>query len=1320
MAKKIITTKKAVKNSSSFVKEKKEEKLASKSNSASKKTNSTSKSASVVVKKVVKTEKNEIKKEAKAEVKTEKRPIAKNENKVPVEKKTGKKTEKKVSISADEDVSTWATVSAIAEHHEPLKQEFKPVDPRLPKAFHKYQELNGRIYLSNPKTYGRLPDLLSLQKKGYNDFLQYYLPTLFEEMNPIRDLGGNKLNITITDVQVAEPTVDIDTCKKKEQTYGWIITAKIKLSEKIVDEKTKKESEKVLFNKRANVGTLPLMTPTATYIVNWVERVVISQIVRSYWIFYSPKEVNRCSFKVIPENGPWLEVDVEKAWTIVGRINKSRKFPITALLRVFGYESDESIREVFEDCFDEEDINYIDLTLKKDKDTHDAISAAEFIYNKLRPGEIIDAESALDYVKAQFMDPNRIKVWRIARRKINAKLWLKKPLGSDLANIFDEEDLVASLVYLLNLCNHKKWYYIDDSDHLSNKRIRTMWEVLYSHLQPVMRKFVKSVWGKLSVLNTENSLKITDLVNFKMIDNAIKSFFATSQLSQFLDQINPLSEIEHKRRITALGPGGLKRETAKFEVRDVHASHYGRICPIETPEWQNIGLVTHQALYSRINEEWFLETPALKIFRQVSPRKSELVHRIAHRDICELDGKWNETKKIIVSEDSYIDEKKAEIIEKFYGKSGTPIKVKPFFTDEIEYISPEMDEKTVIADATSPVDEWWNIKTNRVAARHFTEMSTFHINEVTHMDVNLSQIFSPNVAVIPFVDHNDAVRASISTSQQRQAVPLLRNEAPLVGTWKEKAIMAMTNAVINAEEDGEVLYVDWKRVKVKYKSGTKEYELITFLKSNNKTAMVQCPCVHPGQKVKKWDLLAEGPSAVNWEMSLGTNIRIAFMPWKWYNYEDAIVVSQRLVRNDTLTSMHIEEHEIEVAETKLGPEETTNDIPWVSLAKLSNLDDEWIIRIWSIVKGWDILIWKITPKSEWELTPEEKLIQAIFGDKSKNVKDTSLYLPSGSEGKVIDVVILDAKKWDNLMAGVKKKIKVYVAMTRKIEVWDKLAWRHGNKGIVSIVVPEEDMPYSADGQPIDIVLNSLWVISRMNLGQLFETQLGLIAKSLGIKFAVPTFGDFGINQMLELADEIWFKDKLETTLYDGQTWEPYEQKVTVWYMHIIKLVHMVEDKIHARSVGPYSLITQQPLGWKSRQWGQRFWEMEVWALEAYSAVYTLQEMLTVKSDDVIGRNKLYESIIKGQKPKIGGLPESFNLLTYLFRGIGQNIQPLTSDEIERIQDERIEKIKSLGLSGLMSEMSIPEENGGEVDSNEEKEEIMDKVTEDLEDFGQTE
>jgi DNA-directed RNA polymerase subunit beta len=607
-------------------------------------------------------------------------------------------------------------------------------------------------------------------------------------------------------------------------------------------------------------------------------------------------------------------------------------------------------------------------------------------------------------------------------------------LGTQESNIFDAEDLLAMIKYLVNLSNNKKGYYVDDSDHLSNKRVRTTGEILYSHLQPIMRKFVKSVGGKLSVLNLENPIKITDLVNFKMLDNAIKSFFATSQLSQFLDQINPLSEIEHKRRITALGPGGLKRETAKFEVRDVHPSHYGRICPIETPEGQNIGLVVHQALYSRINAEGFLETPALKIFREVDAKKAQLINKIADKDMYELDAKGNPTKKLIVGEDNYIDEKAALAIEKYYGGEKKPIRVKPFFTDEIEYISPEMDEKTVTADATSPIDEYNNIRAKRVAARHYTEMETFHINDVTHMDVNLSQIFSPNVSVIPFVDHNDAVRASIATSQQRQALPLLKNTSPLVGTGQEREVVRMTNAVILAEEEGEVIYVDGKRIKIKYKAGTKEYELITFLKSNHKTAIVQIPRVNLGQKVKKGDLLAEGPSSVNGELSLGNALRIAFMPRKGYNYEDAIVVSQRLVKDDELTSMHIEEHEIEVADTKLGPEETTNDIPGISLAKLNNLDEEGIIRIGSIVKGGDILIGKITPKSEGELTPEEKLIQAIFGDKSKNVKDTSLYLPSGSEGKVIDVVILDAKKGDNLMAGVRKKIKVYVATTRKIEI----------------------------------------------------------------------------------------------------------------------------------------------------------------------------------------------------------------------------------------------------------------------------------------------
>lgn len=549
-----------------------------------------------------------------------------------------------------------------------------------------------------------------------------------------------------------------------------------------------------------------------------------------------------------------------------------------------------------------------------------------------------------------------------------------------------------------------------------------------------MRKFTKSIKGKLSVLNLENQIKLTDLVNFKIIDNAIKSFFATSQLSQFLDQINPLAEIEHKRRITALGPGGLKRETAKFEVRDVHPSHYGRICPIETPEGQNIGLVLYQALYSIVNEEGFIETPAMKVLSDVAAKKSELTNRIANNDIFELDAKGNPTKKVLVEDGHYITEKIASEIEKNYAKLGQRIPVRPFLIDEIEYISPELDEKYYIADIATPLDEHKNILSKRVAGRHFTEMAVFHVKDITHVDINPSQFLSPNTGLIPFVDHNDAVRAAIGTNQHRQALPLLKAESPLVGTGLEADIIEDTYAILKADDDGEVVYVDGKRIKVKYKSGVKEYQLIVFKKSNQKTVIHQRPTVTLKQKVKKGDLLAEGPSVQGGEMATGKNLRVAFMPWEGYNYEDAIVISQRLVKDDELTSIHIEDYEVEVADTKLGPEETTNDIPGVSLSKLKNLDEDGIVRIGSTVKGGDILVGKITPKSEGELSPEEKLIQAIFGDRSKSVKDTSLYLPSGSEGKVVDVVILDAKKGDNLMAGVKKKIKVFVAMTRKIEV----------------------------------------------------------------------------------------------------------------------------------------------------------------------------------------------------------------------------------------------------------------------------------------------
>lgn len=1168
---------------------------------------------------------------------------------------------------------------------------------------------SGRIFLSEQRKFAQLPDLLALQKKGFTDFINIYIHKMFEDINPIQDIAGEKHVIEIDEVEVSSPLHDIDICKKKELTYGGVISAKVKLIDSV--------SKKILFSKKANVGIMPIITPNASYIINGVERVVISQIVRSYGVFYSQKDfVHSC--KLIPERGSWLEISVEKSGHVVARLNKSRKFSVTALLRAFGLESDEAIKKSFgSDVFDDTDTNFIDLTLAKDPSS-DALSAAEFIYGKLRPGELVDVQNALDYIKAQFLTPERIHLGRIARRKINAKLNLDKKFDDPTSNLFDTEDLVAALKYLFNIVNQKKGYYLDDADHLSNKRIRTMGEILYSHLQPVMRKFVKSVKGKLSVLNDENPLKITDLVNFKIVDNAIKSFFATSQLSQFLDQINPLAEMEHKRRITALGPGWLKKETAKFDVRDLHGSHYGRICPIETPEWQNIGLVLYQALYSNINDEGFIETPALKIFQDCEADAEKLLNKIARHDIVELDAKGKETKKIIVAEWHYIDEKIAKVIEKHYKKLGSRVSVNPYFTDELVYISPEMDEKVVVAWVNTAIDEFGNVLEKRVPARHFDHMELFHVREITHMDVNPSQIFSANTSLIPFVNHNDAVRAMIATNQHRQGIPLIKSESPLIGTGLEDDIVDNTHQIITAEGEGEVIYIDGKRIRVKYKKGgTKEYELITFKKSNQKTIINQQPKVTLAQKVKEGDILIEWSAVQKGEIAVGKNLKVAFMPWQGYNYEDAIVISSRLVKDNELTSIHIEEHEIEVSETKLGPEETTNDIPGISLAKLQDLDENGIVRIGSVVKWGDILVGKITPKSEGELTPEEKLIQAIFGDKSKSLKDTSLYLPAGTEGKVIDVVVLDSKKGDNLLAGVRQKIKVYVAQTRKIEVGDKLAAKHGNKGIISIVVPEEDMPYTEDGVSVDIVLNPLGVISRMNMGQVFETQLGLVAKTLGVKFAVPTFAEFGQEQIKELAKKAGLSDDLRLKLYDGRTGEAFPSKITVGYMHMMKLNHMVEDKIHARSVWPYALITQQPLWGKARDGWQRFGEMEVWALEAYSAVHTLQEMLTIKSDDVVGRNKAYEAIIKNQNLKINWLPESFNYLTYILKGLAQDVQPISKEEMEDYNKEKMDKIQSLNLSWLTGAfLNIVDEN--EVDLTEtDKGEMIENILKDFEESG---
>jgi len=1160
----------------------------------------------------------------------------------------------------------------------------------------------GRVFLAEQRKIADFPDLLEWQKKWFDQFLNYYVHQLFREIMPIEYTAWDqKIVLSISDIKLEAPTISIDEAKRAEKNYAGILKWKLKLVN---------ETEwTVLFNKEVNIAMLPVLTPNYSYIINWVERVIISQIVKSFGIFFSKNEKElTTSFKIVPKKWVWLEVIVEKRGYITVRIDRSRKFPLTALLRVLGYETNESIRTIFPET-SEKDVDYIWLTLKKDTTTN-AEEAALFIYNKIRPGENIDPESAIDYIKNMFLNPSRMELGSIVLRKINSKLNLKKDASKEEDNLLTDDIIIEATKYLLNLANNKRGYYEDDVDYLSNRRVRLFGEILYNHLQPIFRRFAKSIRWKLSVLdlNEIKTLKITDLVNFKMIDNSIKSFFATSQLSQFLDQVNPIAELEHKRRLTALWPGGIKRETATFEVRDVHPSHYGRICPIETPEWHNIGLVIYQALYSRINEDGFLEVPAAKVINTLPPKSELLINRIADEDI--FDKKWN----VIVKDGDYIDEKAAKKIEKEYT---TDIKVRPFVSDEIEYISPENDEKYIIADATIPLDEHKNIMAKRVPGRHYYDMEMYHVNDVTHMDVDPSCIFSANTSSISFVDHNDPVRALMGTNMQRQAVPLIKPEAPLCGTGLEWDIAEKTYAVKKAEDDWEVIYVDANRLKIKYKKlWVKEYKISTFKKSNQKSMIHQVPVVSLGQKVKKWDILFEWPSVVNGELAIWKNLRVAFMPYEGYNFEDAIVINKRLVQDDSLSVVHIVDFEIEVNETKLWPEETTADIPSVSLAKLKNLDENGIVKIWTYVEGGDILVWKVTPKSEWDLTPEEKLIHAIFGDKSKSVKDTSLYLPAGTFGKVVDIVVLDVEKWDDLPANVLKKIKVYVAQTRKIEVWDKMSWRHWNKGIVAKIVKEEDMPFTEDGQPVDILLNPLWVVSRMNLWQVLETHLWLVAKAIWENLAVPLFSDFGREDIQKLFVKLWLPEDGKFTLIDGKTGEKYDKKVTVWYMYMLRLVHMVEDKIHARSVGPYSLITQQPLGGKAHNWWQRLWEMEVWALEAYSAVDTLQEMLTIKSDDVAWRNKAYESIIKWEPIHVQWLPESFNLLVYELKGLAQNVVFLNKEQIENIHRERMERIKELNLKGIT--LNKEDELETNYEDIEEKEHVINEVIKEMEEYGE--
>lgn len=917
-------------------------------------------------------------------------------------------------------------------------------------------------------------------------------------------------------------------------------------------------------------------------------------------------------------------------------------------------ESNAEILDTFKDLGEEIIANHFVPTLEKDK-TKNRIDALHAIYKVLRPGDLATDERVEELFQTTFLDDKRFDLGEIARMKIQKKLKIETQYTDEKGRFLSLDEISKALKYFLNLRAGKEGFEIDDIDHLENRRVRAVGELVQEKIKVGLQRMERIAKDRMTIVELEDATPGT-FINSRPLVAILKEFFSSSQLSQFMDQTNPLSELAHKRRISALWPGWLTRERASFEVRDVHPTQYGRICPIATPEGPNIGLVLHLASYSRVDKYGFILTPFRKVLHSVKNDGKSATNKIALNDIVGDDG------KVIVADKEKITAEQAKTMkEKISSKE---IEVRGYLSGDYDYFDAHQERVLVIAEANSEIDEHGNFKKTRLGSRHNAEPTLSHVREITHIDVSPKQTMSTDTALLPFLEHDDATRAEMGTNMMRQAVPLVKPESPIVGTGMERSVWENSGYVIVAKWEWEIIWVDAKHITVLYDNGEKViHELRTFKRSNHDELIHQRPVCSSGQKIKQWDILADGQCIDNGELAIGRNVVVAYMPWNGYNYEDAIIISDKLMQRDYFTSIHIKEFVIDVRETKLGPEQTTDDIPNVSLAKLKDLDKDGIIRIGAYVEWGDILVGKITPKGEQELSPEERLLRAIFGDKSKDVKDSSLRLPSGQGGKVIDVQILKKEQGDNLNTGVFKQIKVFVAQTRKIEVWDKMAGRHGNKGIVSRIVPREDMPFMEDGTPVDILLNPLWVVSRMNIGQVLETHLWAAAKKLGIKVATPVLNGITIEQISTLMEKAGMSEDGKVQLYDGQTWNPFKERTMVWVKYMLRLHHMVEDKIHARSVGPYSMVTQQPLWGKAQNGGQRFGEMEVWALEAYAASNILQEMITIKSDDVAGRTQAYEAIVKNSTIKKPNIPESFNVLVKELQAIALNIELLDKTEL---------------------------------------------------------
>ena len=1033
-------------------------------------------------------------------------------------------------------------------------------------------------------------NLNEAQLKSYEWFLKKGLNELLEEISPIRDHTGKEFELYFSDYRFDEPKYDETTARYKEATYE----APLRCTLRLVNNRTGRELKQEVY-----FGDFPIMTGRGTFIINGVERVVVSQLVRSPGVYFTAVPYRGHQLfgaKIIPNRGAWLEFETDINGEIGVKIDRHRKVPVTDLLRIFGMTTEE-IKKEFEGS-DTGLVKYIDATIRKDV-AKDADESYVEIYRRLRPGDPANAETARNLIAAMFERADRYDLSEVGRYKMNQRLDLDRKRTTKL---LEKEDLIAIVKEIIKL-NNEPEAEPDDIDHLGNRRLKAVGELLQGRLRIGLARLRRIIQDRMST-EDKDSLQPAQLVNFRPIAAVIKEFFASSQLSQFMDQVNPLAELEHKRRISALGPGGLTRERASFEVRDVHRSHYGRICPIQTPEGSNVGLINYLASYTRINDFGFLEAPYARV------------------------------------------------------KNGV-------VTNEIVWMDASEEEKYKITHAGTPKDEKGKLLGTALETRIKGEPGTVAPDEVDFIDIAPNEFISVATSLIPFLQHDDANRALMGSNMQRQAVVSVRPDAPYVSTGQEEKVALDSGYVILAEDAGEIMEADGSHIKVKYPKATKTYILEKFKRSNQFTCISQKPLVVRGETVKKGQILADGPSIENGILALGQNLLVSFVSWEGANFEDAIIISERVVQQDRFTSIHIDEYSCDVRDTKLGPEVTTYDIPNVSEDKLKNLDEEGIVRIGAEVKAGDILVGKISPKGESELTSEERLLRAIFGEKARDVKDTSLTLPHGKVGRVVNVKIFDRERGDKLEPGIIRRIQVEIAELRKVQAGDKLAGRHGNKGVISQVSAVEDMPYLEDGTPVDIILNPLGVVSRMNLGQILETHLGWAAHKLGYRAITPGLDSATEADIREELKKAGLPEDGKVKLFDGRTGEAFQNRVMVGQIYMLKLNHLVEDKAHMRSIGPYSLITQQPLGGKAQFGGQRFGEMEVWALEGYGARHTLQEMLTIKSDDVVGRAAAYESIIRGEQIKEPNVPASFNVLVNELKSLGFNIQPLYESETER-------------------------------------------------------